>query len=577
MCFEVCSLGRIPDWSLTTLASFRLLQYVISIGLGLTSPVLVATSSNADNGSINDSSAPVPEELLRSLSVIAPISELKGSDESQPSGLDNLSMNRAVELSVDRNPKLRSSYLTFRSSQDLLGASYGAWWPTLSFSVGSGIYNNNSNNSGAATNNSGSSDIFSGLFSEVFSELSEIEASLPPTNTTGAMASSGSASSFNPSLISSDSSSMSGQTEGNYFYTTLTLSLTWDVINAARPLNIWKSKYQMLQDADRYTITYRDNTLNVKNAYVDLQSSVSKKLAYKAILANSKRLLRISEDKLSLGVASGLDVAKQKTNYFSDLSLYQQSDRDIKVNQSKLALLLNVDNPMQIVLNQTLLPLGGWNHDLDQTISASEAHRKVVQEMLLDVYLQDTSAEIEMASYLPTLQLVAQLYGTQTGYITESYAEFVRNPSAVLTFTWKAFDGGQARMRSSSYQKLADSSYETYLDTINQVKETAQIGYFNVEKGRDIVLASANEVKESTLSLELQTDRYEIGYGTVTDLIQAQTAMAKAVLDYVGHLQDYNKSLLELARNTGLPIDEDQNFVNSVGNPLTELSYLDRR
>ena len=565
-------MGRIPDWSLSTLTSFRLLQYVISIGLGLTSSFLGAIPSKADNSSINISSAPVPEELLRSLSVIAPIPELKGSDAPQPSGLDNLSMDRAVELSVQRNPKLRSSYLTFRSSQDLLGASYGAWWPTLSLSVGSGVYNYNSNTSGAASNNSGLSELFSGLFAE----LSEISASIPPTQMTGGTASSGSVSSFDSSSISSDFDSISGQTDGNYFYTTLTLSLTWDVINAARPLNIWKSKYQMLQDADRYTITYRDNTLNVKNAYVDLQSSISKKLAYETILANSKRLLRITEDKLSLGVASGLDVAKQKTNYFSDLSLYQQSDREIQVNQAKLALLLNVDKPKQFGLNQTLLPLGGWNHDLDQTISASEAHRKVVQEMLLDVYLQDTSAEIEMASYLPTLQLVTQLYGTQTGYLTESYAEFVRNPSAVLTFTWTGFDGGQARMRSSSYQKLADSAYETYLDTINQVKETAQIGYFSVQKGRDIVMASANEVKESTLSLELQTDRYEIGYGTVTDLIQAQTVMAKAVLDYVGHLQGYNKSLLELARNTGLPIDKDQNFVNSVGDPLTALSQLMR-
>lgn len=565
-------MGRIPDLSSTILPSFRFLQYAISIGLGLTSSALLAMPAKANNDPVQDSAIPVPEEVLRSLSVTVPTSSVTSSDLPQPVGLDNLSMARAVELSVERNPKLRSSYLTFRSSQDLLGASYGAWWPTLSLAVGSGVYKYDSNTTGAATNNSEFSDLFSGLFSE----LSAITSSISSLQPTGGTASSGSASSFDSSSISTAFDSTSGQTEGDYLYTTFTLSLTWDVVNATRPLNIWKSKHQMLQDADRYAIAYRDNALNVKNAYVDLQSSVSKKLAYQAILANSKRLLRISEDKQSLGVASGLDVAKQKTNYFSDLSSFQQSDRDIKVNQAKIALILNVDNPKKISLNQMLLPLGGWNHDLDQTITASEAHRKIVQEMLLDVYLQDTSAEIEMASYLPTLQLVTQLYGTQTGYLTESYAEFVQNPSAVLTFSWTGFDGGQARMRANSYRKLAKSSYETYLDTINQVKEAAQIGYFSVEKGRDIVMASANQVKESTLSLELQTDRYEIGYGTVTDLVQAQTALAQAVLDYVGHLQDYNKSLLELSRNTGLPIDGDQHFVNAVGDPLAALSQLMR-
>ena len=255
-------MGRIPDLSSTILPSFRFLQYAISIGLGLTSSALLAMPAKANNDPVQDSAIPVPEDVLRSLSVTVPTSSVTSSDLPQPVGLDNLSMARAVELSVERNPKLRSSYLTFRSSQDLLGASYGSWWPTLSLAVGSGVYKYDSNTTGAATNNSEFSDLFSGLFSE----LSAITSSISSLQPTGGTASSGSASSFDSSSISTAFDSTSGQTEGDYLYTTFTLSLTWDVVNATRPLNIWKSKYQMLQDADRYTIVYRDNALNVKNA-----------------------------------------------------------------------------------------------------------------------------------------------------------------------------------------------------------------------------------------------------------------------------------------------------------------------
>lgn len=236
--------------------------------------------------------------------------------------------------------------------------------------------------------------------------------------------------------------------------------------------------------------------------------------------------------------------------------------------------MLNVNSPLNITLSEKFEVLGSWSHPLESTVQASETHRKVVQEMLLDVYLQNVDADLEMASYLPTLQLVTQLYGTQTGYWTESYAEFIKNPSAVLTFSWKPFDGGQARMRAESYRKLSESAYQSYLETINQVKESARSGYFKVNDGTKILLASSGQVKQAAISLQLQSDRYQIGYGTVTDLVQAQTTLAQAVLSYVTQLQEYNKSLLELARNTGLPIDRDSDLADRIGDPLASLSTL---
>ena len=456
-------------------------------------------------------------------------------------------------------------------------------------------YKYDSNTSGASTNYSELTSLFSSLSSP--SSYSTAAAGTPASsnvgtsnstdskkgkstsasnsaNTSSTSTSSGGQSSFDASSISDAFESISGQPNGNYFYSTFNLSLTWDVLNATRSLNIWKSKHQALQGADRYAIAYRDNVLNVQNSYVDLLASTAKKNAYEYIVANSQRLVVVTDDKREFGVASGLDVAKQKANYFSDLSLLEQSKRDIKTNQAQLARLMSVNAFEDITLSENLEALGGWSHSLDETIQASESHRKVVQEMLLDVYLQDVDADIEMASYLPTLQLVSQLYGTQTGYWTESYAEFIQNPSAVLTFSWKFFDGGQARMRAESYRKLSESAYQTYLDTINQVRETAESGYSKVNVGRNILLASSDQVKQASISLRLQSDRYQIGYGTVTDLVQAQTTLAQAVLSYINQLQDYNKALLELARNTGLTINQDPQLIDRIGDPLASLNDL---
>ena len=543
-------------------------------------PVSIPLSGHASEERQLPSPLPVPEEVLRSLQVDEPTDEVVTEIPLAADGLNDLSMEKAVRLSIERNPKLRSSYWTFRSTQDLMGATYAAWWPQLSLTVGSGIYKYDSNTSGASTNYSELTSLFSSLSSNVGtsnstdSKKGQSTSASNSGSTTSSSSSSGGQSSFDSSSISSAFESISGQPNGNYFYSTFNLSLTWDVLNATRSLNIWKSKHQALQGADRYAIAYRDNVLNVQNSYVDLLASTAKKIAYEYIVANSQRLVEVTDDKREFGVASGLDVAKQKTNYFSDLSLLEQSKRDIKTNQAHLARLMSVNSFEEITLSENLEALGGWSHSLDETIRASESHRKVVQEMLLDVYLQDVDADIEMASYLPTLQLVSQLYGTQTGYWTESYAEFIKNPSAVLTFSWKFFDGGQARMRAESYRKLSESAYQTYLETINQVKENARSGYSKVTVGRNILLASSDQVKQASISLRLQSDRYQIGYGTVTDLVQAQTTLAQAVLSYINQLQDYNKALLELARNTGLTINQDPQLIDRIGDPLASLNDL---
>ena len=516
---------------------------------------------------------PVPEAVLKSLQVEVPEPRLSSDTDPAPEALRDLSMEMAVDLSVQRNPQLKSSYWTFRSSQDLQGAAYALWWPQLSLKVGSGVYKYDSTTSGASTNYSELTNLFSGLSSALSASTSAPGTSTSGTSTSGT-SSTGTQSSFDASSISSAFDSISGQPNGDYFYSTLNLSLTWDVLDATRPLKIWRSKHQTLQSADRYAIAYRDNVLNVQNSYVDLLASNAKKDAYELIVANSKKLVQVSSDKREFGIASGLDVSKQRSNYFSDLRLLEQSRRDIKTVQAQLARLLNVNSPLNITLSEKFEVLGSWSHPLESTVQASETHRKVVQEMLLDVYLQNVDADLEMASYLPTLQLVTQLYGTQTGYWTESYAEFIKNPSAVLTFSWKPFDGGQARMRAESYRKLSESAYQSYLETINQVKESARSGYFKVNDGTKILLASSGQVKQAAISLQLQSDRYQIGYGTVTDLVQAQTTLAQAVLSYVTQLQEYNKSLLELARNTGLPIDRDSDLADRIGDPLASLSTL---
>jgi outer membrane protein TolC len=455
--------------------------------------------------------------------------------------LGDLSMQEAVSWSTQRNPVIRAAYQNLVATQNSLGAAYGQWWPVISVSLTGGLYGQDSNFNGASFGGGGMGAGGAGL----------------GTDSSGGGGSGG----FGPN--------------GGYFQSMAQVDATWNVLDPSRAPSIWKAKYQVRQAADNYVITYRDNRLQVESAFIALQAAVAQFQASKLIVDNDALLTRLTDAKVRLGVASRLDVAKQKTVLFSDLVDLEQAAQQIAVARAELAALLNVDSPGGITAAGSLRPLGIWPHTLEQTVAASLSYRKVIEQKLLDIKLNETDAEVALATYRPTLQLVNTLYWSRTDYWTESLGGYFFNPSTALTLTFTGFDGGQARMQAESARRRAAAAAQDVLATRSSVRQEAQSDFAKAEVGRRIVLASSAAVDQANKAIRLQTLRFNAGYGTITDVVQAQLSLAEAVLTYISSLKDYNLALISLGRNTGLNFTADVEFDREVGDPLARLNSLE--
>mgnify|MGYP003347853464 FL=1 len=232
------------------------------------------------------------------------------------------------------------------------------------------------------------------------------------------------------------------------------------------------------------------------------------------------------------------------------------------------------------------MPIGSWPHSLDDTIKASEAYRKVIEQRLLDVKTNQAQAQIDLATYRPTLQLVNTLYWTKGAGYTSVGPDWVQgarsdlwNSSTLLQLTFTGFDGGQARMNAEASMRKAKAAMETYLSTVSDVRRDAQASFAQAEVGRRIVITSAQEVNQANEAIRLQALRFNAGYGTATDVVQAQQNLAQSVINYIENLANYNKSLLTLSRNSGLDYRPDPELQRQVGEPLNLLrlpSVLER-
>ena len=470
----------------------------------------------------------------------------KGSPLPQPSitplpreALASLTLARAVELSNQRNPVVRQSYNDLVAAQNSLGAAFATWWPVINANINYGVYGEQA-----------------------------------AYNYTGALQG-GPASCFAECEYKKFSS--------NYFTSIAQFDITWNIYDPKRTATIWQNKYLVRQAVDTYIIARRDNKLRTEQAFINLQSANAKVITGQQLVANDQLLYRLAETRFRLGVASKLELSKQLTVLKTDQVNLLSARQAVQVAQADLGELLAVSDASAIGVASALEPLGAWTSSLQETVEAAFGYRKVIEQKLTEVKINEAQAKIDLSVYRPTIALVNSLYWTHNfGYtgltppeVPNANSDFFNGSSAIqLTFT--GFDGGAARMSAASSMAKARAAADSVQVAVNQVRKEAQSYYAEADWGRKSVSVSSERVKAASESLRLQSLRFNAGYGNITDVVQAQQDLTQAVSAYIEVLTAYNQALVNLSRASGLPFRPDPQLLKAVGNPLNNLGLPER-
>jgi outer membrane protein TolC len=450
--------------------------------------------------------------------------------------LSSLSLDQAVQISTQRNPVVRQAYEQLVATQNTLGAAYASWWPVINQSLNGGM-----DGERAYYNYNGA---LSGVGAPSFGSYANTRA-------------------FSSS----------------YFQSVGQLELTWNLLDPARTPTIWQNKYLVRQAVDTYVIARRDNKLQTEEAFIKLQSANARILTGEQLVANDQLLYRLAQVRMQQGVGSRLEIAKQETVLKTDqvnLVLAQQTAQEA---QAVLAQQLAVLQAAAIQPGTPLAPLGSWPHSLEATINASMQYRKVLEQQLMAVKINEAQAQIDLAIYRPTIALVNTLYWTKGVGYTSLGPPWVQNArsdqwnaAALLQISLTGFDGGQARMSAAAAMRQAKASEAAYQAAVNQVRQEAQSFYAQARQGREAVLLAAGRMQAASSALKLQSLRIDAGYGTITDVVQAQQDLTQAVGAYIDVLANYNIALVTLARISGLAYASDSILLERVGDPFANLA-----
>ena len=339
------------------------------------------------------------------------------------------------------------------------------------------------------------------------------------------------------------------------------LQVSWDIINPRRVPQIAAARDRYEQARDSYAIALRDLRLNTSTDYFNLQEADEGVRIGQASVRASLISLRDARARFNAGVNTKLEVLEAETQLARDRNILTSKLGDQDRSRRTLASKLDLPQDVTPTAATPARPLGSWQPSLQESIVAALNFREELDSLLLDISINNSLANASLAAVQPVLSFVntsstsrreGQSGKTSFGEIDmDDYFWSVQNSTA-LTATWRLFDGGRARAEYRRSKQAAEESTYRFARARDSIRLEVEQSFFGLRTAVQNIQTTGSEVLSARESLRLSQLRVQAGVSTQREVVNNQRDLTNAELRYAGAIRDYNTSLAQLRRRTGL-------------------------
>ena len=335
--------------------------------------------------------------------------------------------------------------------------------------------------------------------------------------------------------------------------------LNWKLIDPARVPQISAARDRFERSRDAYLIALRNLRLEAAKAYYNLQRSDSQVNVGKESVAASLLSLRYARARFQAGVANKLAVFEAETQ----LARNQSQLIETLSNQSKarrsLAKIINLPQDITPTAASPSVIVGSWKPSLQESIVAAYAFREELDQFILDISINNSSANAALAVVQPVLSLYNN-FNTQRND-TQVYQDpstdrdvygWNMNNAVGLSATWNIFDGGRARADYRRKKQAAEASAYEFANQRGVIRLQVEQSFYDLRANQQTIFTSTREVLSARESLRLSRLRFAAGVTSQREVVDAQRDLTGAQFKYVAAVSNYNITIAELRRYTGL-------------------------
>ena len=328
------------------------------------------------------------------------------------------------------------------------------------------------------------------------------------------------------------------------------LEATYNLVTAGRDNGRIRAAQEQV-NFDRLDLLRVEQKLrgDVLTAYYDLQEAGSAAIINNAAVTDATRSLSDAQLQEKAGVGTKFDILRAQVQLATANQDLTRSQGQQKISQKKIAQLLSVNENTEYKAADSVKELGIWNYSLEDSLVVAFRNRPELKQQLVRRSVSEQQQLIASAADSAQVSLFANYTLGKTISGTNPLQD---NYSAGARLSWNFWDGGAAGSRSNQEKVNQEISENQFTTARNQIRFEIEQAYNNLGTNKKNIITSTQALKQAEESLKLARLRFQAGVGTQTDVIQAQTELARARGNRITAIISYNRSLSILRTATVL-------------------------
>jgi outer membrane protein, multidrug efflux system len=326
-------------------------------------------------------------------------------------------------------------------------------------------------------------------------------------------------------------------------------SLGWELDLWGRIRNSTEAaRAELLAQEDNRRAVILSLVSAVASTYVNLRQYDRQLEIAKDTLSSRAESLRLFELKRKAGVVSDLEIAMVRTEYEQAAAAIPPIERQIALTENALSFLLG-SNPRAIPRGKSIdaLVLPPVPEGVPSSLLARRPDISAAEQALIAA---NARIGVARAQYFPTISLTGLF-----GYASESLSDLLGNSANVWTLGGSAvgpiFSGGRISAELRASEAVQRQTLVGYLQTVQGAFRDVDDALVSVQKSREQLIVEGRRVAALDDYARLAKLRYDEGYTSYIDVLDAQNKLFDAQLQYVNIQNDVYGSLVNTYKAMG--------------------------
>jgi len=299
-----------------------------------------------------------------------------------------------------------------------------------------------------------------------------------------------------------------------------------------------------------YNATANNIVLAVKQAYYGVLQASALLTVNEETVKNREVTLRQTQGFYDVGTKPKSDLTQAQANLYLAQANLITARNAVDVAWAALRNAVGVDDyPKQSLAEE--LALMPFSMSLDEAKKAAFSVRPELLQFSAQLKAQDELLAVARRNHLPDI-LFTSSYGRKRSDLGTA-------PLFPLQLDWQVqvslnipiFNGFQTTYQVQQALYNYNSTKEQERVERQQVALQVEQNYLNLISTRDVIRANEAAVKAANENLDLHVGRYQVGYGSIVEVADAQTTYTTAQTNYINALISYKLANAQLVNAMG--------------------------